>query len=434
VKINLKSRPGYEFVTGRNTVEVWAQNRRGRTYYSSFVIKTATSNWNEDFIYETQQSPQAQKTVPPQIVLLEPERAIESPPGVRSIAVKVSGVVNASTTIKRVAVAGRNVAVKADQGIRNRQLTRISEAERSFAFETTTIVSSNKAQIVVEAEDNLGSIARVLVPIVKRPALTARVVGRKYALVVGISQYKNNLNGIRNLEFADIDARSIYAFLQEPRAGGFPREDMLMLNNEQATIAQIRAALTTFIAKPSEDDLLLIFVAGHGAPDPSAPQNLYVIAHDTSVTDMADTALAMTDLRRFVEQNIKCKRVILLLDTCHSAGFSSEGTRDLNNNLASLYLEKLLYQEEGRAIITSSDVNEPSRESKKWGNGHGVFTYYLLQGLKGSADTNQDRLVTVGELFRYVRQRVRLDTQFQQNPRMLVGDNDNLVLAVVPPH
>lgn len=432
VRIHLKSRPGYEFITGRNTVEVWAQNRRGRMYYASFVIKTATSNWNEDFTYEVQQSPQAKNTVPPQIVLLEPERAIEFPPTLNRMTVTLSGIATAGTDFKRVSVDGKNVPLVAVQEVTARQLTRIGEAERSVGFRAVVPLSPNKTHIAIEAEDSLGSIARVLIPIVRRPALATQVVGRKYALVIGISQYKNNLKGIRNLEYADVDARSIYALLQQPQAGGFPREDMLMLNNEQATIAQIRGALTNFIAKPTANDLLLIFVAGHGAPDPAAPQNLYVIAHDTSVTDMADTALAMSDLRRYVEQNIKCKRVILLLDTCHSAGFSTDGTRDLGNNLASLYLEKLLYQEEGRAIITSSDVNEPSHESNKWGNGHGVFTYYVLQGLKGSADANRDRLITVGELFHYVRQKVRLDTQFQQNPRMLIGDNENLVLAVAP--
>jgi uncharacterized caspase-like protein len=258
--------------------------------------------------------------------------------------------------------------------------------------------------------------------------------GRKFALVIGISKYKNNLRGIPNLEYADADARSIYEFLQQPAAGGFSREDMLILANEQATNTNIRQALTSFIAKATADDLLLIFFAGHGAPDPSAPQNLYLIAYDTSVEDMSETALAMSDLRRYIEQNIRSKRVVLLLDTCHSAGLSADVTRDLGNNLANLYLEKLLYQEEGRAIITSSDVNEPSHESQRWGNGHGVFTYYVLEGLKGSADTNQDRLVSVGELFRYVRQKVRLDTQFLQNPRMLIGDNENLALAVARSH
>jgi uncharacterized caspase-like protein len=227
-----------------------------------------------------------------------------------------------------------------------------------------------------------------------------------------------------------VDAKSIYEFLQQPAAGSFARENMLLLSNEDATLASIRNALTDFVARASTNDLLLIFFAGHGAPDQLAPQNLYVIAHDTNVENMPKTALAMPDLLRYVEQNIKSKRVVLIMDACHSAGLSIDETRDLPNNLANQYLEKLLYQEEGRAIITSSDVNEKSLESKKWGNGHGVFTYYVLEGLKGRADSNQDRLVSVGELFRYVRQNVRLDTNFVQNPRMLTGANENLALAV----
>ncbi|HVQ37036.1 MAG TPA: hypothetical protein VMS31_05865, partial [Pyrinomonadaceae bacterium] len=70
VKVNLKLQPGYQFVTGRNTVEVWAKNRRGRTYYSSFVITTATENWNEDFTYQVAQAPTAKNEVPPQVMLL----------------------------------------------------------------------------------------------------------------------------------------------------------------------------------------------------------------------------------------------------------------------------------------------------------------------------------------------------------------------------
>lgn len=431
VKINLKSQPGYQFVTGRNTVEVWAQNRRGRMYYASFVVKTATANWNEDFIYQIEQSPEVKNTVPPQVVLLEPERPIEFPGTAKSTLVRISGIATASTAIRRVSVDGKYATLKPAQEIVTRQLTRVANAERSIAFETTVAVNLNKTQIVVEAEDTAGSLARVLVPVITRgsEAMT-HLSGRKYALVIGISQYKNNLNGVRNLDYADADARAIYDFLQKPVAGGFARENMLLLTNEKATLAGIRQALTSFVTTASANDLLVIFLAGHGAPDPSARQKLYVIAYDTSVADLAETALPMSELRRLIEQNIKSKRVVLLLDTCHSAGLSTDATRDLGNNLANLYLEKLLYQEEGRAVITSSDVNELSRESSRWGNGHGVFTYYLLEGLRGNADTNRDRLVSVGELFRYVRQKVRLDTQFQQNPRMLIGDNENLALAV----
>ena len=432
VKINLKVFPDFRFVTGRNTVEVWAQTRRGRTYYSSFVIKTATQNWNEDFSYEVQQAAGAINEIPPKIVLLEPERPIEFPTTRSSLTVKIAGIATSNNAIVRVSVDGENLKLTTEPKSTTRQLTRIENSSTSVVFETTKTISPTTSQISVEAEDRSGSRVRVLIPVFTRHQEAIIPMSRqKFALIIGISKYKNHSRGIRNLEYADVDARAIYEFLQKPEGGGFSRANMLLLSNEDATLTRINEAVTNFVGKAAVNDLLLIFFAGHGAPDRFAPQNLYLIAHDTDVDNMPDTALSMPKLRRYLDQNIKSRRVVLLMDACHSAGISTEGTRDLRNNLANQYLEKLLYQEEGRAIITSSDVNELSLESPKWG--HGVFTYYVLEGLKGSADVNLDRFVSVGELFRYVRQRVRLDTNLRQNPRMLTGDNEHLTLSVARP-
>lgn len=430
IKINLKQRPGYEFVTGRNTVEIWAQNRFGRMYYSSFIVKTATQNWNADFVYTVLPAAGASNEVPPQVLLLEPVSAVELPPSLTNVGVRISGIASTTTAITKITVDGKSVLFKAEPVKGTRQLTRIGNTERSVTFETAVRVNRNTNQILIEAEDQLGTRTRVSVPVfIRKQGSATPVRGQKFALIIGISRYRNSSN-IPNLEYADVDARSIYEFLQQPAAGGFSRENMLLLANEDATLATIRRALTDFVARASTNDLLVVFFAGHGAPDAFAPQNLYVIAHDTQVKNMPDTALAMPELLRYVEQNIKSKRVVLLMDACHSAGLAPGGTRDLPNNLANQYLEQLLYQQEGRAVITSSDVNEKSHESKKWGNGHGVFTYYVLEGLKGHADSNRDRSVSVGELFRYVRQQVRLDTNFVQNPRMLTGANENLALSV----
>jgi hypothetical protein len=430
VKINLKHRPGYEFVSGRNTIEVWAQNRLGRVYYSSFVVKTATENWNDDFSYSVFPARAASNEVPPQLLLLEPVRSIEFPPSVMNMTIRVSGIASTTTEITKINVDGKSIPFKSEPEKGARQLTRLGNTTRSVTFAAPITVNRNANQILVEAEDSLGARTRVSVPVlIRKQDRISPIRGQKYALIIGISRYLNS-GQIPNLEFADVDARSFYDFLQQPAAGGFSRENMLLLSNENATLASIRQAMTDFVARASTNDLLLIFFAGHGAPDRFAPQNLYVIAHDTDVANMPKTALAMPELLRYVEQNIKSKRVVLLMDACHSAGVSTGGTRDLPNNLTNQYLEQLLYLEEGRAVITSSDINEKSHESKKWGNGHGVFTYYLLEGLKGRADSNQDRFVSVGELFRYVRQRVRLDTNFLQNPRMLTGANENLALAV----
>jgi len=430
VKMDLKRLPGYQFINGRNTVEIWAQNRRGRMYYSSFVVKTVTQEWNNEFTYRVEQAPGAKNEVPPQIILTEPQRPIEFPPSASNLNVLVSGIVTTTSDIRRVSVDGKDVRFKVLAEESTRQLTRLDDAERSVAFETTSRVRANAPYFVVEAEDKLGSRVQVLVPVFTRKPGATPVNGQKFALIIGISRYKNNLKGIPNLKYADEDAKAMYDFFQKPTGGGFARENMLLLQNEQATTARVHEALTQFVTRASENDLLLIFFAGHGAPDPFYPQNLYLITYDTNYAEMDQTAMAMANLRKFIEQNVRSKRVVMFFDACHSAGLSTEGTRDLANNLANLYLQKLLYEQDGRAIITSSDVNEASRESQKWGNGHGVFTYYLLEGLKGNADTNGDRLVSVGELFRYVQQKVRQDTRLQQNPRMLVGNNENLALSV----
>jgi hypothetical protein len=433
VRMDLKRYPQWGLQPGRNTVEILARNRRGREYYASFVLRTATENRNESFVYRIDLKDDAQRQqVPPELVLLEPEREVILPPG-RTYPVRLSGVATAATSVQQVTLNGKPLPLKRGAQVTMRGLGLANETNR-VTFDTTYPVPPGTTQLVVEATDAAGNRAQLLVPVrTAGLADNAEIFrGKKYALIIGISKYRNNSGNLANLKFADADAVSLHKFLQQPGGGRFSPDNMRLLLNEQATAANVRQAMTSFISQAGADDLLLIFVAGHGAPDPFAPQNLYFIAHDTNVDDMARTALAMKEFQKYLEQNVRARRLVLLVDTCHSAGLTGSGgeaTRGLGNNLISLYIEKMLYQEEGKAVITSSDVNELSQESTRWGNGHGVFTHFLLEGMQGKADSNTDRLVTVGELFRFVRQKVRLDTQFRQNPRLLPGTNENLTLA-----
>ena len=430
VKLDLQRLPGFQFSNGRNTVEVWAETRRGRVYYASFIIKTATENWNDDVTYKFFASPNVRNEVPPQVFLIEPARAVELASTTDSATVEIKGIASASTTnIVRVSVDGRDLPLKAVPKTNTRELKRLPITETSMAFATTTRINTNTNQIVIEAEDKLGSRTQVFVPVLSGTLSPRRVMGRKYALIIGVSRYMNNGKGIDNLEFADADARALYEFLQQPEAGKFSRENMLLLANEDATTARISEALTSFVARAEANDVLLIFFAGHGASDPNAPQNHYIITHDTIYDYMSQTAISMVALRSYIDSNVKSKQLIFLLDACHSAGVSTKGVRTLGNNLSNLRLQRMLSEGKGRAIITSSAVDELSNESKDWGNGHGVFTYYLLEGLKGGADENGDRLVTLGELFRYVRDKVQYDTKRKQTPQKMI-DNEDLALAI----
>jgi uncharacterized caspase-like protein len=181
---------------------------------------------------------------------------------------------------------------------------------------------------------------------------------------------------------------------------------------------------------------VFVYIASHGSPDPYDPKNLYLILNDTKVADLPRTALPMSEITAMLDHMLKAQRVVVLIDACHSAGLSGKTLvtgRQLvqaENNVFNLYASRL-YREEGRAVLTSSDVNEISQEGPNWGGGHGVFTWSLLEGLRGSADSNRDKIVTAGEVFDYVSDRVRKETEFRQNPRALAGMNRDFPLAFV---
>jgi hypothetical protein len=258
--------------------------------------------------------------------------------------------------------------------------------------------------------------------------------GRLFAVVIGISHYaKGGDSEINDLRYADRDATSVLDFLKSPAGGGVADQDALLLLNDQATTQSIRHALFTFLTKPQEQDTVVIYIAGHGAPDPLDPRNLYLLTADSKPDDMGGTAFPMWQLQDVFERVLKAKRVITLADTCHSYGFSGvrAGTGvKRTNNLINQYLQR--YASKGqRAVITASDISESSLEDAKWGDGHGVFTYFLLQGLQGKADLNHDGVVTAGELFAYLKQSVPQATGGKQNPRAAAGISSGMTVSTV---
>jgi hypothetical protein len=434
VRLLLTRWPGFELAPGRNTIEVKAYNHRGQEFYTNFVLRTATENYNQEFPYRVELGKDPTHQVPPELLLLEPEDAVELMPGEKTQTIRIVGEATATTAIERVTVNGNPVPLKRGQQITTRDLG-LASKDHIVTFDIAYTVTADMERIVVEAVDTASNRTGLQIPVrtgERAPAIQFR--GKMYALVIGISDYRHNVGGLKDLSFADNDARDMAAFLQSPSGGRFPAENIKLLLDKDATRERLLEALTKFIAQPGSDDLLLIFWAGHGGPDPFAPQNLYFFTHDSHVDNMPKTALAMTEFQKLLRQHARVQRLVLLVDTCHSAGVTgSQGEilRGGENNLVNLYLEKLLYREEGKAAITSSDVDETSQEALRWGGGHGVFTHFLLEGMQGQADRNRDRLVTIGELFRFVRYNVRQGTRFRQNPKMIPGTNENLTLAAV---
>jgi hypothetical protein len=253
----------------------------------------------------------------------------------------------------------------------------------------------------------------------------------KFAVVVGIARYSDTAGGITNLQFADRDAQDFRDFLLSPDGGSFPKDNIRLLLNDDATSQNVRSALFTFLTKAQPQDEVVLYIAGHGAPDPNDPRNLYLLTYDTKIDDMGGTAFPMYQLQDVFTRVIKAKRVVTFADTCHSYGFSGASAHGKkSNNLVNQYLSHFA-NDSDRAVITASDISQLSYESDKWGGGHGVFTFFVLKGLHGEADYNKDGTVTAGELFAYIHDSVDKATDGNQSPMALPGLAEHLPLSGV---
>ena len=248
-------------------------------------------------------------------------------------------------------------------------------------------------------------------------------IPRGYALVVGISQYKS-LPAKNQLRFADRDANDIYSTLISSSGGQFPAEGVHKLINGQATLANLKQELETWLpGVTGPDDRVFIYFAGHGF---LMNGKAYLAPYDVDPKNATASAFPLDELRQLVDSEIKGKWKVMLTDACHSGSITSESDNaQLNSSLLSLH--------DSLFSFTASRSDEVSQEDTSWGGGHGVFTYYVIQGLNGQADTSGDGVVTAYELANYVLANVPLDTNLAQHPTFNAGKYDpGMLLAYNP--
>jgi hypothetical protein len=238
-------------------------------------------------------------------------------------------------------------------------------------------------------------------------------IDKRWAVVIGVGEYDSE--EIPDLDFAPNDARAVRDFLLSDAAGPF--DEVLYLENERATGAAMREALFVFLQQADWDDLVVIYYAGHGAPDPGRPDNLYLLPADTELDRLAATGFPMWDVKTALRRQIAAERVLVIADACHSAGTAdgeTVGGGD-SNEISGGFQQ--LFTPSRRLMLTAADTNEFSLEDERWG-GHGVFTHFLLDGLRGAGDLDGNGIVTVTELFDHVSANVRGATSGRQNPQI----------------
>lgn len=255
------------------------------------------------------------------------------------------------------------------------------------------------------------------------------VKGTSYALIIGISQYKEPR---LRLNVADADAALFANFLLETKR--VTADNMQVLLNKDANSAAVNRAVQTLRNKKlKEGDEVLIYFSGHGdiqrSTDTSTKGYIgYLLCSDVN-TDRAyagaQGTLSFKDLNETVEQLTRQGVLVnLVLDACHSG-------QTINEEGANLLSESALVSFRNTVRYLSCGPKQRSYENKELG--HGYFTYYLVQGLIGLADIlPTDNEVNVAEISIFTLNQVSASTQKQQAPN-ISGPAISTVVMQIPP-
>ncbi len=252
-----------------------------------------------------------------------------------------------------------------------------------------------------------------------------------WALIVSVAK---NVNDSRfDLDSPDNDAGELRRTLLE-RGVEVAEERILTLaesepDNRKASSVNLRREVAAWLKRPGVRDRVLVFYAGHGV---LVGGKTYLATRDFDEQHPEQTGVPISELRQALEDcpaQLKC----LVLDCCHAANVRSvvRGTQPPETLAKSLGGGENL---PGTVVLASSRANQPSYNWPR--RRHGIFSYWLLQGIAGAAGDEEGR-VTVAQLNRYVFDRTDATvwTEYgkQQQP-VLVGaiEGDPVLLTLKP--
>ncbi len=298
--------------------------------------------------------------------------------------------------------------------------------ERRHAFLEQVSLKEGENRIRVRAVDADGLAAEKTVTL-----QCVRQRKKIWAVVVGINDYRN----IRPLRFAVDDARTFYRHLVDHL--GIPEGNVTLLLDKEADLTTLRSVLGTRLKnRAGKDDMVILYFAGHGAterdvmsPDGDGLEK-YLLPHGADLKDLYASALPMREIQH-VFNRIRSERLVFIVDSCYSgaSGGRTVSMAGLRASISDGFLERIA-SGRGRVILSASGANEVSEEDEALG--HGVFTYYLLEGLGGPADADGDGLITVDEAYGYVSSRVPDATGQEQHPVKKGAVEGRLVIGVRP--
>ena len=238
--------------------------------------------------------------------------------------------------------------------------------------------------------------------------------GRRLALLLGVSSYDDE-QALPALRTPIQDVESVSDVLHDSEICRF--NDVAILRNPKRQEMQ-KAMEELLIEKAESDDLLLIYYSGHGKLGKSG---LHLCPKDTKGSKLRSTAVPISWIREIIDESCG-NQIVLILDCC----YSGQAKAGLKGDISSMLTDQFS-RGRGKFIITSSSGFEVSMEQPNDNNS--LFTKWFLNGLTtGSADFNNDGVITLEEIYRYTRDRVRKENPLQNPEHFAFTDSPGDVI------
>ncbi len=298
----------------------------------------------------------------------------------------------------RKALAGYNLIYESETPI---QLT--SRKDRSTTAAST---SSTVPEILTAGRTDIDEL----------PVMKMNANKDSYAVVIGIEHYRQKLP---RADFATQDARLVADYLV--KVLGYPEENVVTLLNDHATNVDMAKYFEKWLSNNVDaGSTVFIYYSGHGAPNPKNG-GAYLVPYDGDPSFIDQTGYS---LKRMYEAlgKLPAKEIVVALDSCFSgAGGRSvlaEGARPLVMNL-----ENSFDVPKNVMVLAAASGSQISSTYKD--KGHGLFTYYLLKGIKNEDIVNSDGSLKMDDLFGYLAPQVeriaRKQYNNEQTPQLIRG-------------
>ena len=236
------------------------------------------------------------------------------------------------------------------------------------------------------------------------------LAGEKWALVIGVDKCK----ALGELKVCAADARALKGLLKQ---AGY--EVNLLTDDTDdltswPTIGNIKRGIERIAEVAVKGDVILLFFSGHGVTEGDQ-------CHLVPVDGDRKQAIPLAWVKQKLGSSAASHK-LLVLDACHAGAAKGVNGIEVSHKTRSDIVMLL--------SCKAKQVSWPDEQ-----RGHSVFSWYLLEGLRGAA-AGPDRKVTHQELFSYVQRNVRKWTFAKEKPLqtpVMAGEAaEETVLVAVP--